>query len=110
LQKSKNEFDAKYEDLSRDYQKSKAAGKTDVELLRADYDMKKDIYKEQSREMQERISATAENALLALESIKVKDVMNENKYYELSRSFAAVFKAEIGAEAIDQLLKSKSYS
>jgi DNA-directed RNA polymerase subunit beta' len=106
LQKSKNEFDAKYEDLSRDYQKSKAAGKTDVELLRADYDMKKDIYKEQSREMQERISATAENALLALESIKVKDVMNENKYYELSRSFAAVFKAEIGAEAIDQLLKS----
>jgi DNA-directed RNA polymerase subunit beta' len=106
LQKSKNEFDVKYEELSKEYQKSKAAGKTDVELLRADYDMKKDIYKEQSREMQERISATAENALQSLESIKVKDVMNENKYYELSRSFAAVFKAEIGAEAIDQLLKS----
>jgi DNA-directed RNA polymerase subunit beta' len=106
LQKAKNDFDVKFEELSRDYQKSKAAGKVDIEVLRADYDMKKDIFKEQSREMQERISATAENALQSLESIKIKDVMNENKYYELSRSFAAVFKAEIGAEAIDQLLKN----
>ncbi|MGL4758634.1 MAG: DNA-directed RNA polymerase subunit beta' [Patescibacteria group bacterium] len=106
LDKVKKDFDIKYEELSRDYQKSKATGTLDVDVLRADYDMKKDIYKEQSREMQERISATAENALQSLESIKVKDVMNENKYYELSRSFAAVFKAEIGAEAIDQLLKN----
>jgi DNA-directed RNA polymerase subunit beta' len=106
LVKSKNDFDIKYEELSKEYQKTKAAGKTDIELLRADYEMKKDILKEQAREMSERISATAESALLSLESIKVKDVMNENKYYELSRSFAAVFKAEIGAEAIDQLLKN----
>ena len=106
LTKVKADFDVKYEELSRDYQKSKAAGTVEVEVLRADYDMKKDIFKEQSREMQERISATAENALQSLESIKVKDVMNENKYYELSRSFAAVFKAEIGAEAVDQLLKN----
>ena len=106
LQKLKNEFDIKYEELSREYQKNKVLGKMEVELLRADYDMKKDIYKEQSREMQERIIATAENALISLETIKVKDVLSENRYYELSKSFAAVFKAEIGAEAVDQLLKS----
>jgi DNA-directed RNA polymerase subunit beta' len=106
LTKVKQDFDVKYEELSREYQKSKAGGSVDTDVLRADYDMKKDIYKEQSRETQERIITTAENALQALESIKVKDVMNENRYYELSRSFAAVFKAEIGAEAIDQLLKN----
>jgi DNA-directed RNA polymerase subunit beta' len=107
LQSSKNDFDVKFEDLSKTYQKEKAKTEAEkVDLLRAEYEMKKDIVKEQSREMQERIIATADNALQSLENIKIKDVMNENRYYELSRSFAAVFKAEIGAEAIDKLLKA----
>jgi DNA-directed RNA polymerase subunit beta' len=107
LQNSKNDFDVKFEALSKEYQKEKSKTETDkVELLRAEYEMKKDILKEQAREMGERIVATADTALTALEGIKIKDVMNENRYYELSRSFAAVFKAEIGAEAVDHLLKS----
>ena len=108
LASSKNDFDLKFDVLSKEYQKSKlkCENEDEITLLKATNETKKDILKEQSKETVERINTTADNALTALKSIQVKDVMNENRYYELSRSFAAVFKANIGAEAIDELLKA----
>jgi DNA-directed RNA polymerase subunit beta' len=106
LQKVKNIFEGKFDDLSRDYQKLKSkSAPEEGEKLRMQYEMQKDILKEQAREAQERINTTAENALVSLEGIKIKDVMNENRYYELSHAFAAVFKAQIGADAVNTLLK-----
>jgi len=101
---TKSDFDHKIDELSRQYQKDKSSGNFDGGDLKAKYEADKEIVKVQEQEMLTRIDTIRELAKKELQSMQIKDVMTEPVYRELSQKFAPVFKAGIGAEAIDYLL------
>ena len=102
------EYDQKFDDLSKGYQKQKAAaaGDIDPEVLKTKYEADKEITKTQKVEMISRIEAISEVAKKELSVLNHKQVITEMQYQELSQKFGPVFKAQIGAEAIETLLKS----
>jgi DNA-directed RNA polymerase subunit beta' len=102
---TKTDFDNKFQDLSRQYQVDKSSGKFDKEELKAKYDTDKEILKSQQTELVAKIETIAEVAKKEITSLKYKDVITEVIYQELSQKFGPVFKAGIGAEAIETLLK-----
>jgi DNA-directed RNA polymerase subunit beta' len=101
---TKSEFDQKIDELSRQYQKDKSSGKFDAGDLKVKYESDKEIVKVQEQEMLTRIETIRDLAKKELQLMKIKDVMTEPVYRELSQKFAPVFKAGIGAEAVDYLL------
>jgi len=103
--KSKSEFDKKFEDLSRQFQIDKSSGQFDDEALRTSYERDKEILKAQQAEMLARIETIAEMAKKEIINLHFKDVITEVQYQELAKKFGAVFKAGIGAEAVEELLK-----
>lgn len=108
LKQTKSEFDKKIDDLSRQYQKDKSSGNFDTADLKAKYEIDKEMVRVQEQEILTRIETIRDLAKKELQSMKLKDVMTEPVYRELSQKFAPVFKAGIGAEAIDQLLEKIS--
>ncbi len=101
---TKSEFDHKIDELSRQYQKDKSSAKFDGSDLKVKYESDKEIVKVQEQEMLTRIETIRDLAKKELQLMKIKDVMTEPVYRELSQKFAPVFKAGIGAEAVDYLL------
>jgi DNA-directed RNA polymerase subunit beta' len=106
IKQTKNEFDKKIDDLSRQYQKDKSAAKADTSDVKAKYEADKEIIRVQEQEILTRIETIRDLAKKELQVMKLKDVMTEPVYRELSQKFAPVFKAGIGAEAIDNLLSN----
>ena len=102
---TKSEFDKKFEELSRQYQIDKSAEGADVDTLKIKYEANKEIYKQQQLDMLTKIETIAEVAKKELANLKYKDVITEVVYQELAQKFGPVFKASIGAEAIETLLK-----
>lgn len=102
---TKNEYDKKFEELSRQYQIDKSAGDADVDKLKIKYEADKEIMKTQQSDLLAKIETIAEVAKKELASLKYKDVITEVVYQELAQKFGPVFKASIGAEAIETLLK-----
>jgi DNA-directed RNA polymerase subunit beta' len=102
---TKNEYDKKFEELSRQYQKNKSAAGADVDTLKVKYETDKELMKTQQADMLAKIETIAEVAKKELASLKYKDVITEVVYQELAQKFGPVFKASIGAEAIETLLK-----
>jgi DNA-directed RNA polymerase subunit beta' len=105
VKSTKAEFDSKFEALSRQYQTDKSSGKFDKEELRSKYEAEKELLKTQQTEMLARIETISEVAKKELTSIQFKDVITEVVYQELALKFGPVFKAGIGAEAVETLLK-----
>jgi DNA-directed RNA polymerase subunit beta' len=105
IKSTKADFDNKFQELSRQYQIDKSSDKHDKEDLKAKYDTDKEILKSQQAEMVAKIETIAEVAKKEITSLKYKDVITEVIYQELSQKFGPVFKASIGAEAIETLLK-----
>ncbi len=105
LKSKKAEFDKKFEELSRQYQKDKSSGKFNLEELKQKYEANKELLKQQQAETLAKIQTIAEVAKQELLNLKFKDVITELQYQELSSKFGSVFKAGIGAEALEQLLK-----
>lgn len=105
IKATKADFDKKFQELSRQYQIDKSAGEIDKESLKAKYETDKEIYKSQQAEILAKIETVAEVAKKELTSIKYKDVITEVIYQEMAQKFGPVFRAGIGAEAIDSLLK-----
>ncbi len=105
LKSKKAEFDKKFEELSRQYQKDKSSGKFNLEELKQKYEANKELLKQQEAETLAKIQTIAEVAKQELSNLKFKDVITELQYQELSSKFGTVFKAGIGAEALEQLLK-----
>lgn len=102
---TKAEFDSKFDALSRKYQVEKSASDADKETLRAKYETEKELLKTQQTEMLARIETISEVAKKELSSLQYKDVITEVVYQEIAQKFGPVFKAGIGAEAIEILLK-----
>ena len=102
---TKNEFDKKFDELSRQYQIDKSKEGADVDSLKTKYEANKELYKEQQLDMLTKIETIAEVAKKELANLKYKDVITEVVYQELAQKFGPVFKASIGAEAIETLLK-----
>jgi len=105
IKKSKSDFDKKFDELSRQYQIDKSSGKFEEEALRAKYEQDKEILKNQQAEMVARIETIGEMAKKEISSLNQKDVVTEVQYQELAKKFGPVFKAGIGAEAIEELLQ-----
>jgi DNA-directed RNA polymerase subunit beta' len=106
VKQSKNDYDKKFEDLSRQYQIDKSLGKYDVDVLKSKYEVDKELLKNQQSEMHARIETISEVAKKELSALQYKDVITEVVYQELAQKFGPVFKAGIGAEAIETLLKN----
>jgi DNA-directed RNA polymerase subunit beta' len=106
IKQSVSDFDKKFEDLSRQYQIDKSGGKYDPDILKTKYESDKEILKNQQQEMLTRIETISEVAKKELSSLQYKDVVTEMMYQELSQKFGPVFKASIGAEAVETLLKN----
>lgn len=105
IKQTKNDFDKKFEELSRQYQIDKSSGGFDTEELKVRYEANKEILKAQQSEMLVRIETISEVAKKEISSLKYKDVITEVVYQELAAKFGPVFKAGIGAEAIETLLR-----
>ena len=106
IKQSKNDYDKKFEDLSRQYQVSKSSGKFDADSLKSKYEVDKELLKNQQSEMHARIETISEVAKKELSALQYKDVITEAVYQELAQKFGPVFKAGIGAEAVETLLKN----
>jgi DNA-directed RNA polymerase subunit beta' len=106
IKNTKVDYDNKFQELSRQYQIDKSAGKIDKEALKTKYETDKEILKSQQAEMIAKIETIAEVAKKELVSIKYKDVVTEVLYQEMAQKFGPVIRAGIGAEAIDNLLKN----
>jgi DNA-directed RNA polymerase subunit beta' len=106
IKQSKSDFDKKFEDLSKQYQVDKSGGKYDPDILKTKYESDKEVLKVQQQEMLVRIETIAEVAKKELASLQYKDVITEMVYQELAQKFGPVFKAGIGAEAVETLLKN----
>jgi len=106
IKNTKVDYDKKFQELSRQYQIDKSATTSDKEALKVKYETDKEIMKSQQVEMVAKIETIAEVAKKELSSIKYKDVITEVVYQELSQKFGPVFKAGIGAEAIEALLQN----
>ncbi len=102
---TKSEFDKKIDELSRQYQKDKAAGEGDLDKLKTIFDSEKEKIKTQESDLLSRIETISDVAKKELASLKYKDVITEVVYQDLAQKFGPVFKASIGAEAIENLLK-----
>ncbi len=105
LKAKKSEYDKKFEDLSRQYQKDKSSGDFDTQELKQKYEASKELLKQQQAETLARVETIADVAKQELANLTFKDVITELQYQELSSKFGTVFKASIGAEALEQLLK-----
>jgi DNA-directed RNA polymerase subunit beta' len=106
IKSTKAEFDKKFQELSRQYQISKSKNEVDKEQLKVKYETDKEIMKSQQAEVIAKIEAIADVAKKEISGLKYKDVITEVIYQELSKKFGPVFKAGIGAEALETLLKS----
>jgi DNA-directed RNA polymerase subunit beta' len=105
VKSTKADYDAKFEELSRQYQIDKSSGNHEKESLRVKYETDKELMKTQQAEMLARIETIAEVAKKEVTSLQYKDVITEVMYQELAQKFGPVFKAGIGAEAIETLLR-----
>jgi DNA-directed RNA polymerase subunit beta' len=99
----KSEFEEILDDLAREYNKNKDKG--DKEVLRAKFDLEREKIKNKSIEEVTKVEAIAEMAKSHLSGLKYKDVISELTYQQLAEKFGPVFKAAIGAEAIEVLLR-----
>ncbi|MEI6728786.1 MAG: DNA-directed RNA polymerase subunit beta' [bacterium] len=106
VKSAKNDYDEKFQELSRQYQIDKSSDKFDKEDLKAKYETDKEVLKSQQGELVAKIETIAEVAKKELGAIKYKDVITEVMYQEMAQKFGPVFKAGIGAEAIEQLLRN----
>jgi DNA-directed RNA polymerase subunit beta' len=106
IKTTKADFDNKFQELSRQYQVDKSSGKFEKEDLKAKYDTDKEVLKSQQAEVVAKIETVAEVAKKELSTLKYKEVITEVMYQELSQKFGPVFKAKIGAEAVETLLRN----
>ena len=106
IKATKAEYDAKFQEMFRQYQIAKSSGKYTFEELKAKHEADKEILKTHENNLVTKIETITEMAKKELISFKVKDVFNENTHRELAQKFGPVFKSGIGAEAIQTLLKN----
>jgi DNA-directed RNA polymerase subunit beta' len=106
IKMTKADFDNKFQELSRNYQINKSTGKFEKDDLKVKYDTDKEVLKIQQSEIIAKIETVAEVAKKELSNLKYKEVITESVYQELSQKFGPVFKAQIGAEALETLLRN----
>lgn len=99
-----SEYDKKFDELSKQYQKEKAQDEEVGEKLGAQYESAKDLLKKQKVEQTARVEAIADLAKKEIGALERKQVITELQYQELAQKFGPIFKAQIGAEAVETLL------
>lgn len=105
IKSTKSDYDKRFDELSRQYQIDRSSGKYESEALKAKYDTDKEVLKTQQTETIARVETIAEVAKRELAALNYKDVITEVMYQELAQKFGPVFRADIGADAIETLLK-----
>jgi len=93
LAELKTDYETRRSDIAKDHEKQAATKDANV----------KEIAEAQSRELSD-LEVTYENAKSELEGLERLTLLTESKYRDLNMKFGNVFKAEIGAEAIYNLL------
>ena len=92
IKATKAEYDAKFQEMFRQYQIAKSSGKYTFEELKAKHEADKEILKTHENNLVTKIETITEMAKKELISFKVKDVFNENTHRELAQKFGPVFK------------------
>ncbi len=87
------DYKSRRDEVEKDYQKQAAAKDANV----------KEVAAAQSRELSD-LEVTYENAKTEIEGLARLTLLSESKYRDLNMKFGDVFKAEIGAEAVNNLL------
>ena len=106
IKQMKADFETEVDDLTRNYNKAKDKDAANRDTLRMAYDAQKDILKAKLVQDIAKIQTIADLAKAQLTELKVKDVISESIHQELAQKYGPVFKAGIGAEAIESLLKN----
>ena len=101
----KAEYEQAVDTLTTEYNKAKDKA-TNREVLRELYDANKDKLKADNIENIAKIQAITEIAKLQLSKMRVKDIIPEALHQELAQKYGPVFKAGIGADAIEALLSN----
>jgi DNA-directed RNA polymerase subunit beta' len=106
IKQMKADFETEVDELTKNYNKSKDRDPANRDVLRAAYDTQKDALKAKLVIETTKIQTIAEVAKQQLSDLKVKDVISESIHQELAQKYGPVFKAGIGAEAIESLLRN----
>lgn len=102
----KQEYESKLEVISSGYMRSKSSGQYDINELKAKFEAEKEFIKNDRDSMVIKIETVAEIAKKELSSLQVKMVISESTHRDMSQKFGPAFKAGIGPESIQHLLKN----
>ena len=105
IKQTRASFDKKFDDLGKQFQIDRSNGKFNYDDLRTKFDGDKEIIKMQQSELLIKIETITEMARKELLNLEEKKVISENVHQEIAQKFGPVFKAEIGAEAVESLLR-----
>lgn len=100
-----SEYDKKFDEVGKQFQKDKAADAENADKLVAQFEAGKELLKKQKSEQIARVEAIADLAKKEIAALELKQVITELQYQELAQKFGPIFKAQIGAEALETLLK-----
>ena len=102
----KAKYETLFEDITRQYQQTRDKNPEQKEDLRTAFEANRDALKAKQTEELTKIEAIGEMAKTQLTGLKVKDILLESVHQELAAKYGPVFKAGIGAEAIQELLRN----
>jgi DNA-directed RNA polymerase subunit beta' len=100
-----SEYDKKFDEIGKQFQKDKSEDEEAMDKLVAQFEAGKELLKKQKSEQIARVEAIADLAKKEISALELKQVITELQYQELAQKFGPIFKAQIGAEALETLLK-----
>jgi DNA-directed RNA polymerase subunit beta' len=102
----KLKYEGLFEQITKEYQQAKDKVPERKEELRVAFEANREALKAKQTEETAKIEAIGEIAKSQLINLKVKDILLESVHQELASKYGPVFKAGIGAEAIEELLRN----
>ena len=100
----KLKYESEFERVTKEYQQNKHKNPEQAESLRVSFEAIRDLINTRKAEEISKIETIGEIAKSQLTGLKVKDILPEAIHQELASKYGPVFKASIGADAIEELL------
>jgi DNA-directed RNA polymerase subunit beta' len=104
IKDAKQYFESEFERITKEYQSNKHKNIEQSDILRQNFELTRDMLRSKQVEEISKIEAVAEIAKQQLSALTVKDILPESMHQELATKYGPVFKASIGAEAVQELL------
>ncbi len=104
IKATKQRFVDEFESITKEYQSNKHKNPDMAEQLRATFEANRDLLRSKQTEEISKIETVAEIAKQQLTALTVRDILPESLHQELASKYGPVFKASIGADAVQELL------